>query len=440
MQKPFRPIHYLGSKLRFLDFIENTVDMVDPSRGCICDLFAGSGTVSAYLAQRRKVISVDIQEYSRVICTALLRPALNNYKTSTFINHCKTSKHYETLQWCFEPMIYYELESIKQAYAGNYFPLCELIESGSVISYEQGFISNCSTELLNALEETVKRLQQYNLLTNSGALVGRYFGGLYFSYLQSIQMDSLLEQISKLPKDAKDTYLAATLSTASDIVNTVGKQFAQPIKPRNASGKPKISLVKKILNDRNHNVFTNYEVWLERYLTQEIPKSDHVSYKMDYVDALNSFNHSVKVVYADPPYTRYHYSRYYHVLETICLRDNPTVSKTFANGKISRGVYRSDRHQSPFCIKSKAPKAFDVLFDKVSELGASLVLSYSPYDKASKSTPRLLSIEQLGLMANRYFKQVEIISAGQFSHSKLNHSDKNFKASEQAELLIVCKK
>ena len=35
-----------------------------------------------------------------------------------------------------------------------------------------------------------------------------------------------------------------------------------------------------------------------------------------------------KIVYADPPYTRDHYSRFYHVLETISLFDSPIVSKT----------------------------------------------------------------------------------------------------------------
>ena len=70
-------------------------------------------------------------------------------------------------------------------------------------------------------------------------------------------------------------------------------------------------------------------------------------------------------MYADPPYTRDHYSRYYHVLETMSLRDNPEVSMTMirAGGspRVSRGVYRADRYQSPFCIKSQAAGAFEEL-------------------------------------------------------------------------------
>jgi len=67
----WRPIHYLGSKLRVIDAISSLVDRIDPGKGRICDLFAGSGTVSAAIATQRAVTAVDIQEYSRVLCSAL---------------------------------------------------------------------------------------------------------------------------------------------------------------------------------------------------------------------------------------------------------------------------------------------------------------------------------------------------------------------------------
>ena len=69
-----RPIHYLGSKLRILDTIGETVNSVSPGNGRICDLFSGSGTVSRYFSHSRPVTAVDIQEYSRVLCTAVLMP------------------------------------------------------------------------------------------------------------------------------------------------------------------------------------------------------------------------------------------------------------------------------------------------------------------------------------------------------------------------------
>ena len=54
----------------------------------------------------------------------------------------------------------------------------------------------------------------------------------------------------------KDICLAALLSSVSDIVNTVGKQFAQPLKMRDSQGNLKAGLIKKIQKDRSVDVLT----------------------------------------------------------------------------------------------------------------------------------------------------------------------------------------
>ncbi|MDH6372627.1 adenine-specific DNA methylase [Paenibacillus sp. PastF-3] len=443
-QEQFRPIHYLGSKLRILDFVKNTIDQVDPSGGGVCDLFAGSGTVSKYLSKSRSVTSVDIQEYSRVICSALLRPTTKDINVNEFLERCISSLHYTELIFCMQPMIDYETHCVDKALHGDPIPLCELIEKGSILTFEQGLNLDYSSDLSEALKNAISRLEKSDFILGPEALVVRYFGGLYFSYLQAIQIDAILEEIHKLPLESKDTFLAAVLSTASDIVNTVGKQFAQPLKPRNADGTPKKNLVIRVQKDRTKDVFSLLKGWLELYLSQERSEYDHYVYKMDYSNALDDIYHTktsdIKVVYADPPYTRYHYSRYYHVLETICLRDNPKISKTNLNGgtNLSRGIYREDRHQSPFSIKTQAAAAFNDLFNKVSNLNVPLVMSYSPFDETKKATPRVHTISKLEEMAKNYFARVETVSAGQFSHSKLNHSNNNFDISYDAELLIVC--
>ena len=73
----WRPIHYLGSKLRLAESIRDHLSELDPSGGPVCDLFAGSGTVSLALSCDRNVVAADIQEYSRVLCTALLQPPVS---------------------------------------------------------------------------------------------------------------------------------------------------------------------------------------------------------------------------------------------------------------------------------------------------------------------------------------------------------------------------
>jgi len=437
----FRPINYLGSKLRMLDFIELTINSVDPTMGEVCDLFAGSGSVSHKLSRKRKVTSVDIQEYSRVICSSLLKNKLAQTSADDFINSIKVSERLITLSWCFEPLIKYEEICITDALKGKVESLCDLIEHGSIITRENSKSTSGSKQLSRATNESLSRLKLKNMYNGPEALVTRYFGGLYFSFKQSVQLDAALYQSSSLPKEDKDIFLAAILSTASTLVNTVGKQFAQPIRPRDSNGviKPKLGL--QANKDRSLDVFIELYKWSKKYLELPISKKVHTVLRMDYKEALNKLNKNIKVVYADPPYTRDHYSRYYHVLETMCLRDNPKLSTMVLNGqtKISRGVYREDRHQSPFCIKNQAVNAFEYLFSKVRAINASLVLSYSPYDETKGSHPRLLTMTQLLNIANKYYSNVEVLSPGNFTHSKLTHSEKHLDASENAEVLIVCK-
>ena len=279
------------------------------------------------------------------------------------------------------------------------------------------------------------------MLVGSAALTIRHFGGLYFSYLQAAHIDSLLEAVFAQPAHHKDSFLAAILSTASDAVNTIGKQFAQPLRPRNSYGTPKPHLGKAVKRDRTLDIFSTFEAWFKRYISINTLNQNHRILRMDFSQALDTLGNDVRVVYADPPYTRDHYSRFYHVLETISLRDNPLVSRTTINSEnaISRGVYRQDRHQSPFCIKTQAPGAFENLFSKVRKLNASLLLSYSPYSETKKARPRLLTIKKLEELAKKYYRRVEVVSPGSFSHSKLNSSDKNFDVSSNAELLMICK-
>jgi len=436
----FRPIHYLGSKLRLVKHIKNIIDNLDPSNNFACDIFSGSGTVAKYLSYSRPVISADIQEYSRVLCSALLKPTVKSELYYHFVEHNINPNHYEKLCWALEPLIEYETSCIDQAMSGNPLPLCELMEGGSILGYELGY-NNTNASLINKyIIKTLKRFEKIKFGQQPATLITRYFGGTYFSYKQAMQIDVLLEAISNSPQEIRDILLAALLSATSDAVNTVGKQFAQPLKPRKSNGAPKDNIGEMVSRDRYLDIYKLYNKWLNRYL--ETPKTDyaHEVIRMDYRDVLDSLNKKVKVVYADPPYTRDHYSRYYHVLETICMRDTPNISKTTINGKVgvSRGMYRKDRHQSPFCIKSQVTLAFEALVENTQIHGASLVLSYSPYGKIGGSRPRLMTIDELMLIARKYYSNVELIPVANFSHSKLNCADKNYEASQNAESFIVC--
>ena len=437
-----RSIHYLGSKLRMLEAIKAAIDDVATGNGAICDLFSGSGTVSKYLLQYGDVISVDIQKYSQVICEASMCLLEEAPDVNDVLQDIKNHAVSGALNYCFRELIEYEKKCSSMAKSGSIAALYEIIERGSLYILEKGQADEITTELRFCMELCLSKVNQTVLLDRTDSMICRYYGGLYFSYEQSVVLDCIAHWVFEQKGLVHTKALAALLSTASDIVNTVGKQFAQPLKVRYSKGALKTSLLNKFTTDRSEDVYSIFAKWLSYYFS--VGDNTHNCFTIcdDYVNALEQLKmHKVSAVYADPPYTRYHYSRYYHVLETICLRDNPEVSTTFPNGKggISRAIYRSERHQSPFCIKSQAEGAFDVLFQKVNELKVPLVLSYSPFDASKAVTPRLQTIDQLVEKAKNYFTEVTVVSPGEFTHSKLNSTEKNFEANHEAELLIVCR-
>lgn len=315
--------------------------------------------------------------------------------------------------------------------------LTSILEHGSleVFNYE-----HVVSSLSGRLDAVCRQLKKYGLY-NEKSLISRYYGGVYFSYRQAVEIDVLLEGIHHyLPSDKRDLFIAALLSTASDVVDTVGKHFAQPIKARDSKGKIKSIVYNKAVKDKTLDIRSLYQEWLLKY--KKLDKSDykHIVFQGDYEECLKQLPDNVRTVYADPPYTRDHYSRYYHVLETITLRDSPKISTVTIHGSthVSNGIYRDDRHQSPFCIKSKAPEAFRKMFALTAEAQRSLLFSYSPFDETKVSHPRVVTMSQLISMAKEYFSSVEILSAGNFRHNKLNSSEHLLEASDEAELLIVC--
>ena len=444
LEEKVRPIHYLGSKLRLLDEVKEVIDEVNTKNGIIVDIFAGSGSVSKYMSKYSKIIANDIQEYSKVILEALLKSnSDSNFDIENFIQECKNSKKFNILYKKFTPIINYEEECISKAISDEreIFALCEFVEYSSYFKFIRMQDENLSKGLIDALKMSTinKEIKEYDFqITN-------FFGGIYFSYKQTVYLDSILNSLKDdktISEENKIKIKAAVLSTASEIVNTIGKQFAQPLKTFDKYNKPKKSVINNIKKDRELKVFDIFKKWFNYYNSIN-NKYENEVYKKDYRDLLISLKNrnDIGVIYADPPYTRYHYSRYYHVLETIVLRDNPDITTVKKGDKleISKGLYRKDRHQSPFSIKTKAAGALRKLVKGSHKLNANLIISYSPYDSEKKEAPRLLSIEEILEVAREFYLDVSLINIGNFSHSKLNSTEFITASAEDAEVLIVCK-
>ncbi|MBI1220492.1 MAG: hypothetical protein GC186_18330 [Rhodobacteraceae bacterium] len=431
----FRPIHYLGSKLRVLTAIEQAVDRLDPSGGPVCDLFSGSATVSRFFSQRRQVMAVDIQEYARVLAEAVLNGAPASSVTSAE-KALGDDRRGIALRWAVDPLIKLEIEAALGATRGDIELLCELLQMGNLAS-QRGDELHAGSPLGVAVRETLARIKGLEL-PGSETVCVRHFGGQYFSFAQAAELD----EIAYLARSrGSSVLLAATLSTASHLVNSIGKQFAQPIRPKDKSGVPKLHVIKKILFERGLSARSVFISYLRQYEGLAVIRRDHVAVRADFREALAKPALKPSVVYADPPYTRDHYSRFYHSLETITLGDDPHITMSnLGGGDIqSRGGYRAGRHQSPFCIKSEAPAAFAALFAGVAALRVPLVLSYSGYDPSMEARPRVMALDAVVSLAQQCFKEVRVEQLANLEHMKLNKTPLNKAAKGTTEVLLLCR-
>jgi hypothetical protein len=341
----------------------------------------------------------------------------------------------DALRRAVDPLIKLEEEVARGAMRGDIEPLCDFLELGNLASRGADKLP-LGSSFCDAAREAQTRIDQLGLPGTDTVCI-RHYGGQYFSYAQAADLDA----IADLARDSGSVVLlASVLSTASQLVNSIGKQFAQPIRPRDKSGAPKRHVVKKIVAERGLSARSIFMGCLRDYHGLAFHRRDHAAVRADFREALADPPFKPSVVYADPPYTRDHYSRFYHSLETIALGDDPTItmSNLGGGGVHSRGGYRAGRHQSPFCIKSEAPAAFSALFASVAELGVPLVLSYSGYDVSMEARPRVMALDAIMRLAREYFEDVRVEQLSNLKHMKLNATSLNKAAKGTTEVLLLC--
>jgi len=436
----FRPIQYLGSKKRLLPNILEILETITNKRNTtVCDIFSGSGVVTQYLSKRYNTISVDIQKYSTVLTSALINNNFSEKEIIKFINEISTESKYIEQWKTFHKIHSFELNALNNAKLEKPLQLIHFIDNVSL--YDFFYSQNTSKSPNKDLEKILSNLK--GQFKRESLLITLYFGGVYFSIKQAFQMDYIFHKIEngKYSEKERNFLKGILLSVASHIVNTVGKQFAQPIKLLNKEGKPKKLLISRTIRDRDYNVLELFKEWGVRYLNNQTTSTkEHQFYSKDYNEFLEQYQGKIDCFYADPPYTIDHYSRFYHVLESIICYDFPTLMKKSVNGKevLMNGLYRDDRHQSPFSIKSKVNTAFANLFRGCKRFNAPIILSYSPSNIDKNGRSRLLEINEIINIAKEFYDFVNVIDAGKHVHRKLNAKQNNTALFENGEVFIVC--
>lgn len=413
------------------------------NKGTVIDLFSGTGVVSRALSAESPVVSNDIQEYARILTSAqTVQRTFNNLELTEILDEARGQIHSSPLFDVFEPLIFHERKSIDKALKGDPLDLCQLIESPTVkVAQDYAYQG---IQILEAHKEVISNLGKYSknlpdLYKKS--LITRYFGGLYFSVEQAIVLDTLINYASSKDFQISDTLKSIVLSSATSVVNTVGQHFAQPIQPRDKQGGIKSSMIKKSIRDRAKCVFKAFESRLLALENYRPPSNSCQAYAKHYYELLSGVEADISVIYADPPYTRDHYSRFYHVLETLSLYDEPNITliydKNLSCRRPTRALYREARHQSPFSIKNKAPEAFTLLFEQAKRLNSSIVLSYSPHEANDGTHPRAISLSQLQEIGSGYFSSVKTVLYNSMKHSSLNRKNLHLKNREHAEIIMT---
>lgn len=387
-------IKYMGSKAAILGFIGSELAKVHADGRPFVDLFAGACAISGGFGHMTKVISNDIQEYSAVISSVYLRRA--------------------------ERIGNFDIIGI----AAN------IVKANlSLLPHAVKYPAEATLEKFNEVERANRGLLNKEF-DHSHHLFTRVYSGTWWSAEQCVWIDAIREvlddlftrkQIAKADFDFGLTCLLHAMAYTSQGTG----HYAQYRDAKNATGMADIN---KYRSASLPSIYQRKFDALLAWNLQNVIDHGHEMVSMDFRDCLSKLEPSV--VYADPPYAFVHYSRFYHAMETIVKYDYPEIQHI--GNKIVKGRYRVDRHQSPFCIKTKVKQAFIDLFDGVRTSHSDLLLSYS--------NTGMIDINELIKLAECTFGNEYDIWFDHMSHTHMTMGRREDRSRNVRESLIMARK
>ncbi len=343
------------------------------------DLFSGSGAVASYVAQETSlpVLAFDLQRFSAVLSGAVIH------------RKKKLASHTLWMSWVHRARARVNAEAA---------PPTRQITKDTVAAH---------------------RLWSAN---RHHLPITKAYGGYYFSPTQSIWIDALRKTLPKSQVE-KTLALASLIQGASQCAAAPG-HTAQPLQPtRTAKAYLREAWNRRIL----HCTYKSLRFLAGQYATRvgraTVTDANRAAKKLRPGD----------LVFIDPPYSGVHYSRFYHVLESIAMGRCGKVEGV--------GRYPSTRYRprSKYSVKSESREALDDLLSTASSKGATVVLTF-PDRECSNG----LSGDVVREIGRKYFKVQEKIVKSQFStlggNDKLSKTGNN-RAPRQTtrELILVFK-
>lgn len=397
-------VRYMGTKRHMADPVRDTIAGL-ASQGRAVDLFSGMGSVAESLRDTTSVVTNDALSFTASISRARFTALRRSADALSTVSR---------LQQAFESR-YAELEG---KYADQLAVEDAAITGGrdSLKTYMQ----NARHVANSASHRRAARAAAVSSTSHHYELASLYFSAGYLSLRQAIEVDSIRAAIdSDDHLGDRDWLLGSWISATSVLINAPG-HTAQYLRPNSDSAHARIVRVwgRSVWDEFSEALHAVSLVGSEDWRSRN---SVYVGDALDLVSAGQLDD--IAVVYADPPYTKDQYSRYYHVYETLYRYDYPDAS--------GAGRNRSDRFTTGFSLKSAVVASFHDLCRNVARMRVPLVVSYPSAGLLATCDLTVADI------AGEYFAEVETLSFNA-NHSTMGGSTGTSKKMA-TENLYVCK-
>lgn len=344
----------------------------------VLDLFTGSAAVAWYVAERyrKEVLASDLQTYSKVLAASVIE------RTAPLTD----------LDWVDEWFV-----------------------------RARNFVSDHShLKDINALQASLGKVSITDAAQVARSIhfsptfpLSKAYGGYYFSPWQSLWIDALRATLPKL-EGQRDVALASLIQAASRCAASPG-HTAQPFKANETAGpflieawqRDLLAIVRACVSD----------------IAPRSAKKKGQAFCMNAIELAETARLG-DLAFLDPPYSGVHYSRFYHVLESIARGD---VGEVFGAGRYPE---KAERPTSDFSMRSASKKAFDELLAVLAKRKATVIITF-PSGKASNG----LSGEDVKEIASKHFRIEEEKVTSRFS--TMGGDLKHRAARQQTDELIL---
>ena len=345
---------YMGTKRETAGLIATI--MRDRSSGPLLDLFSGMSAVAQEVSSQRPVWVNDVQLFPSRVGKALFTRRLANLRLPQ-------------VRPILNPLIEVNKRSLIKRFSKELLLEKTRLRAPSIENLKgEDDLPWVGTS--EELESERSRLQE-NWTAFPFRMAAITYCGSFFGMSQCIEIDSIRFGIyaaasAKKIDHTQESWLLVALCCAAARVNNSTGHFAHYLRP-------KASNLSRVIRQRRRSPTNEFWCLVDdlRPVGSPLYRSKNRAFHLEarsLLRRLTTAGTPPAVIYADPPYSKAQYSRYYHVLDELIAYRYPRT--------VGVGRYPARRFQTPFSQTTAVNGAMNELVTLSATLGAPLLLSY----------------------------------------------------------------